>query len=122
MIEEDPAEYKRVTGRDPEKDRVSANDIYNVVTDAVDIETNFVKESLNVELIGIDSAKMTVYVKFVADHLLRSLNLNNKYNVKNPFDWMDTINLTSKQNFFEGRVSEYQKVNNDTSFGIEEEF
>jgi ribonucleoside-diphosphate reductase beta chain len=37
--------------------------------------------------------------------------------VTNPFDFMDMISLQGKTNFFEKRVSEYQKagvLNNDT--------
>ena len=33
-----------------------------------------------------------------------------KYNVENPFEWMDMISLQGKTNFFEKRVSEYQKA------------
>ncbi len=31
------------------------------------------------------------------------------YNVENPFDFMETISLEGKTNFFEKRVGEYQK-------------
>ena len=31
------------------------------------------------------------------------------YNATNPFDWMELISLSRKTNFFESRVSEYQK-------------
>ena len=67
------------------------------------------KDALPVELIGMNSAMMSEYIKFCADRLLVSLNLEKLYNVSNPFDWMDMISLQGKTNFFEKRVSEYSK-------------
>ena len=67
------------------------------------------KDALPVELIGMNSAMMSDYIKFCADRLLVSLNLEKLYNISNPFDWMDMISLQGKTNFFEKRVSEYSK-------------
>ena len=58
------------------------------------------------------------YVKFVADHLLTSLNLNKLYNVENPFEWMSLISLNTKQNFIEGRVREYKKKSNNQNIDL----
>ena len=102
--------------------QIADEEIYKIVDEAVQIEENFVNNSLNVQLIGINTASMNQYVRFVADHLLQTLGLQKRYNIQNPFDWMDMISLTSKQNFFEGRVSEYAKVHSDTTFGIDAEF
>ena len=82
-----------------------------IVTNAVEIESYFVTESLPVELIGMNSSLMTQYIKFVADRLLYSLGVPKFYRVENPFEWMDMISLTGKTNFFEKRVGEYQKAN-----------
>jgi len=101
---------------------ISDSLIYEIVKEAVDIEINFVTESLNVELIGINTINMSQYVKFVADHLLTSLNLNKLYNVENPFEWMSLISLNTKQNFFEGRVSEYKKKSNNQNIEFNADF
>jgi ribonucleoside-diphosphate reductase beta chain len=53
---------------------------------------------------------MTQYLEFVTDRLLVELNLEKEFNVTNPFDFMDMISLQGKTNFFEKRVSEYQKA------------
>ena len=53
---------------------------------------------------------MCQYIQFVADRLLLSLGVSKYYNVTNPFDWMDIISMQGKTNFFEKRVSEYQKA------------
>ena len=71
---------------------------------------HFVTESLPVELIGMNSKLMSQYIKFVADRLLVTLRVPKKYQVDNPFEWMDMISLQGKTNFFEKRVSEYQKA------------
>lgn len=78
--------------------------------EAVDIETEFVKESLPVRLIGINSDSMTQYVQFVADHMLHALGFRKIFNVENPFPWMELISLQGKTNFFEKRVGEYAKA------------
>lgn len=54
---------------------------------------------------------MKQYIEFVADRLIYSLGYPKVYNATNPFDWMDMISLNGKTNFFERRVSEYQKAN-----------
>lgn len=43
---------------------------------------------------------MSTYIKFVADRLVYALGYEKIYKVKNPFDWMDMINLNGKTNFF----------------------
>ena len=53
---------------------------------------------------------MSQYIEFCADRLLGALNAPKMYNVTNPFDWMELISLQGKTNFFERRVSEYQKA------------
>jgi ribonucleoside-diphosphate reductase subunit M2 len=53
---------------------------------------------------------MCQYVRFVADRLLVSLGFPKHYNVSNPFDFMELISLQGKTNFFEKRVSDYQRA------------
>ena len=54
---------------------------------------------------------MCQYIEFVADRLLVALGNEKVYNSTNPFDFMDMISLQGKTNFFEKRVSDYQKAN-----------
>lgn len=95
--------YQKLTNKLPQER------IYDIVGDAVEIETEFVSDALSVELIGMNSRMMVQYIKFCADRLLLCLGCERKYNVANPFDWMDMISLQGKTNFFEKRVSEYSK-------------
>jgi ribonucleoside-diphosphate reductase beta chain len=57
----------------------------------------------------MNARDMTQYIQFVADRLLVQLGYSKKYNVSNPFDFMDLISLEGKTNFFEKKVSEYSK-------------
>jgi ribonucleotide reductase beta subunit family protein with ferritin-like domain len=47
--------------------------------------------------------------QFVADRLLVQLGVDKVWNTPNPFDWMESISLQGKTNFFERRVGEYQR-------------
>ena len=97
--------------------KVPKERITQILTDALDIEKEFITESLPVSLIGMNAKLMTQYLEFVTDRLLVELNCDKVYNSTNPFEFMDMISLQGKTNFFEKRVSEYQKagvLNNDT--------
>jgi ribonucleotide reductase beta subunit family protein with ferritin-like domain len=89
--------------------KLSQSRIFEIIGEAVSIETEFISSAIPVELIGMNSKMMTQYIEFCADRLLISLGCEKKYNVINPFDWMESISLQGKTNFFEKRVSEYSK-------------
>ena len=90
--------------------KVPKEKIRKIIIDALNIEREFVTESLPVSLIGMNAKLMTQYLEFVTDRLLVELECEKEFNVTNPFDFMDMINLQGKTNFFEKRVSEYQKA------------
>lgn len=101
--------------------------VQKIITDAVEIEKEFVTDALPVKLIGMNADMMAQYIEFVADRLLVELGNPKVYNVSNPFDFMDMINLQGKTNFFEKRVGEYQKAgvlqgNEATKFKLDEDF
>lgn len=83
--------------------------VHEIITDAVAIECEFIRDALPVELIGMNSSLMTQYIQFVADRLILALGYSKLFHAVNPFDWMDMISLQGKTNFFEKRVSEYAK-------------
>lgn len=90
--------------------KVPQERIIQIISEALDIEREFITESLPVNLIGMNSKLMSEYLEFVTDHLLETLNCPKVYNTANPFDFMDMISLEGKTNFFEKRVSEYKKA------------
>ena len=92
------------------QNKLPKDTIKAIITDAVEIEKEFVSDALPVNLIGMNSDLMCQYIEFVADRLLESLGNPKVYNVENPFPWMDMISLQGKTNFFEKRVGDYQKA------------
>jgi ribonucleotide reductase beta subunit family protein with ferritin-like domain len=104
--------------------KLSNEQIMVIMLSAVEIETEFITESLPCELIGMNSTLMIQYIKFVADRLLYTLGVPKHYKVENPFEFMDMISLQGKTNFFEKRVGEYQKagVKNSASGVVDKNF
>jgi len=92
------------------QNKVSSERIIEIIKEAVEIEKEFVTDSLPVSLIGMNAKLMQQYIEFVADFWLVELGCKKVYNVDNPFDFMEMLSLQNKSNFFEKRVSEYQKV------------
>ena len=70
--------------------------IKEILVDALNIEREFITESLPVSLIGMNAKLMTQYLEFVTDRLLVDFQCEKEFNVTNPFDFMDMINLKNK--------------------------
>jgi len=107
--------------------KLSKEQVQKIISDAVEIEKEFVTESLPVRLIGMNADLMSQYIEFVADRLLTELGNGKIYNTSNPFDFMDMINLQGKTNFFEKRVGDYQKAgvlnsNSENIFSLDADF
>lgn len=91
------------------KEEGSSSRVYEIIRSATEIELQFVRESLPVELIGMNADLMSQYIQFIADRLLIALGHEKIYGSRNPFDWMEMISMQGKTNFFERRVGEYRK-------------
>lgn len=96
-----------------EGNRLDTSIVHTIFKEAVGLEIAFVKDSLKVDLIGMNSRSMAQYVQFIADRLLVSLGYPVLYNSTNPFDFMDLISFKTKTNFFENRVAEYAKSSHE---------
>ncbi|UUT40489.1 ribonucleotide reductase beta subunit [carnivorous sponge associated iridovirus] len=92
------------------KFKLSKVRIEEILLSALDVEREFITESLPARLIGMNASLMTRYLEYVTDRLLIQLGCEKKFNARNPFDFMDMISLEGKTNFFEKRVSEYKKA------------
>jgi ribonucleoside-diphosphate reductase subunit M2 len=90
--------------------RPSKQAVQDVITEAVGIEQEFLTDALPCALLGMNATLMKQYIEFVADRLLVALGNQKYYNVTNPFDFMESISLAGKTNFFEKRVGDYQKA------------
>lgn len=110
--------------------KVPKERIREIISSALEIEKEFITESLPVSLIGMNSKLMSEYLEYVADALLADLNCDPIFGTKNPFDFMSNIALENKTNFFEKRVGDYSKsgVGSDASEnvisfdGVDDEF
>jgi ribonucleotide reductase beta subunit family protein with ferritin-like domain len=87
--------------------------IVTIIKEAVEIEKEFICESLPCKLISMNSKLMSQYIEFVADRLLIQLNCKKVFNSSNPFDFMEMISIEGKTNFFEKRVGEYALANKE---------
>ncbi|HMS29150.1 MAG TPA: ribonucleotide-diphosphate reductase subunit beta [Saprospiraceae bacterium] len=109
------------------QNKIPKSKIEAIITEAVEIEKNFVTDAIPVALIGMNASLMCQYIEFVADRLLVALGNEKVYKVENPFPWMELISMQGKTNFFEKRVAEYQKAGVKTGtekkvFTVDEEF
>ena len=108
------------------ENKVSPERIKEIIGSALEIEKEFITESLPVDLIGMNKDLMKQYLEYVADRLLVDLGVGKVYNSENTFDFMQNIAMENKTNFFEKRVSDYSKaavgVNEGKSFSIDEDF
>ena len=107
--------------------KLPAERVLQIILEAVEIEKEFVTDSLPVDLIGMNARLMAQYIEFVADRLLVALGVPKQFNATNPFDFMEMISLQGKTNFFEKRVSEYQKSGvmaekDSQKFSLDEDF
>ncbi|KAI9827783.1 MAG: Ribonucleotide-diphosphate reductase (RNR), small subunit [Thelocarpon impressellum] len=90
--------------------RPSQDAVRAVITEAVTIEQEFLVEALPCALLGMNAKLMKQYIEFCADRLLLALGNPKHYHATNPFDFMESISLAGKTNFFEKRVGDYQKA------------
>lgn len=91
--------------------RLSQEVVHNIIREAVEVEKNFITESIPCSMLGMNAELMSIYIEFVADRLLTQLGYDKLWNVKNPFPFMERISIETKSNFFESRVSQYSKAN-----------
>jgi ribonucleoside-diphosphate reductase beta chain len=107
--------------------KLTAEEVYELIGDAVKIEKQFITEALPVDLIGMNARLMQQYIEFVADRWLVELGYDKLYHTSNPFDFMELISLQGKTNFFEKRVGDYQKAGvladkQSQTFSLDEDF
>jgi ribonucleotide reductase beta subunit family protein with ferritin-like domain len=110
------------------ENKPSDEKVLEIIKEAVEIEKEFITESLSCELIGMNANMMKQYIEYIADRLLKMLGKDPIYNKTNPFDWMETISIQGKTNFFEKRVGEYSNAANPNNkdnkkiFSLDDDF
>ena len=91
------------------KNKLKPELIHEMIKEAVEIEKEFIIDSIPCAMIGMNATMMKQYIEFVSDRLLVQLGYEKIWNTENPFDFMELISLRPKSNFFEIRVGEYAK-------------
>eukprot|EP00873_Tetraselmis_striata_P033799 jgi/Tetstr1/454063/TSEL_040982.t1 len=90
--------------------RLGQDEVHAMFRESVDIEDEFINESLPCRLLGMSPEMMSEYIRFVADRLLVQLGYDRLYHASQPFDFMESISIPRKTSFFEARVSEYRRA------------
>ena len=91
--------------------RIDQQIVYQIFKEAVDVEKEFITDSIPCAMIGMNADLMKQYIEFVADRLLVQLGYEKLWKSENPFDFMEMISLRGKSNFFELKVSDYARSN-----------
>lgn len=87
-------------------------ELTGLMKEAVVLEKEFICDCLPVNAVGLSSEEFCRYIDYIADRRLAGVGIEClNPEVSNPFPWLsETIDIKKEQNFFEGRVSEYQKA------------
>ena len=104
------------------EEKPSEKRIKEILLSALEIEKEFITESLPVSLIGMNSNLMKQYLEFVVDGLLVKMGCSKEFNVDQPFKFMEQIAVETKGNFFESRTMEYQKAKLNETITFTEDF
>ena len=104
------------------EDKPSEKRIKEILLSALEIEKEFITESLPVSLIGMNSNLMKQYLEFVTDGLLVKFGCKKEFNVEQPFKFMEQIAVETKGNFFESRTMEYQKAKLNETISFDSDF
>ena len=104
------------------EEKPSEKRIKEILLSALEIEKEFITESLPVTLIGMNSNLMKQYLEFVVDGLLLKFGCSKEFNVEQPFKFMEQIAVETKGNFFESRTMEYQKAKLNETITFTDDF
>ena len=83
--------------------------VESMIDEAIHVEMAFCKDTLSFGVSGLSENLMLTYLKYVADQRFVQMGMKRRYKVSNPFPFMVLQDLQPLTNFFEKRVTEYQK-------------
>jgi ribonucleotide reductase beta subunit family protein with ferritin-like domain len=101
------------------KNKLKQEVVYKIISEAVEIEKNFFTNALPVSLLGMNAKSMSEYIEYTADYLLAELGYEKLYKTKNPFEFMELIDMENKRNFFELKENNYQNAKIHNSDGAD---
>jgi ribonucleoside-diphosphate reductase beta chain len=90
------------------------DELRELMREAVALEQAFIADCLPVEAVGLSRADFSGYIDYIADRRLEGAGLepiSSPAHPENPLPWLaELMDVRREQNFFEGRVTEYQKA------------
>ena len=94
-----------------------SDQVLRMIEEAVDCETQFAEDVLAGGVMGMSIKDMRSYLEYIADQRLMMLGMPKRFNVRNPFDFIELQDVQELANFFERRVSAYQfGISGDVEF------
>jgi ribonucleoside-diphosphate reductase beta chain len=87
-------------------------ELRTTMQEAVGLEKEFIRDCLPVNAVGLRLEDFLSYIDYIADRRLEGCGLAPLAGgIKNPLPWLaEMMDIKKEQNFFEGRVTEYQKA------------
>jgi ribonucleoside-diphosphate reductase beta chain len=88
-------------------------ELRELMREAVALEQRFIADCLPIEGVGLSQEDFAQYIDYIADRRLTGCGLDplSSEPVENPLPWLaELMDVRKEQNFFEGRVTEYQRA------------
>jgi ribonucleoside-diphosphate reductase beta chain len=87
-------------------------ELTGLMKEAVSLEKEFIRDCLPVGGVGLNADEFSRYIDYIADRRLEGVGLAPlNPGITNPLPWLaELMDIRKEQNFFEGRVTEYQKA------------
>ncbi len=87
-------------------------ELRDLMREAISLEKDFISDCLPVNSVGLSSEEFCQYIDYIGDRRLEDVGLEPLgAGASNPFPWLaEMMDIKKEQNFFEGRVTEYQKA------------
>lgn len=91
----------------------------DIIEDALRIEDAFCDELLSSPVEDLNKEDLKTYARVVVNNFLCEIDMEARYDVKNPFTWMNDINMEQKGNFYEVRIAAYKKTTLENAIDID---
>ncbi len=94
------------------ENKLTVERITEIVISCLEVELDFIDETMPSGLLGLSKNMMKDYCRFIADVILSNFGCPTIFNLKQPLDYMEKLAIPCKTNFFEKKVVEYTRTTN----------
>jgi len=93
--------------------RLPSSEIKEMILDCYETEKLFVESIYGGSyVLGLPKDGLIQYIQYVTDSLLMYYNIESVFKVEQPFDFMASFSIVERQNFFETKGGEYNRLTN----------